>query len=169
MGGASSTITPSVEGKYLAVPNLGQFSTRTIPSDYGRLPCYVARKSDRWMFYLRCLKEGRVRKKTLLYCKQKSNGNFRVYKPGSRNPIGYIKKGTGNDAYRVYCGRQYCAKICVRQQRYQKITTMVIRGGVQFESRVRYQILKSSKTFRVDTVNPCNFIQSFAFAVLCSV
>ena len=166
MGGAQSRVNPSVEGKYLAVPDLHQFSTRAMPVDSGPLPCYIVRKSGQIRFYLRCLKDGRVYRKLIMYCKEKSNGNFRLYKKGdSRNPIGYIKKG--DRAYRVYTGRTYCAKIGIQHLRYEKVTTMIITGhrDSEFVSRVRYGNI--AKKFRVDCQEPCSLLQAFAFAVLC--
>ena len=67
-----------------------------------------------------------------MYSKEKSNGNFRVYKADtSRNPIGYIKKG--RYSYKVLNqSRGYCAKIQVRRQMcgvYDKITTKMVISG----------------------------------------
>ena len=166
MGGAQSRVNPSVEGKYLAVPDLHQFCTRAMTVDSGPLPCFIVRKSGQIRFYLRCLKDGSVTQKLIMYCKQKSNGNFRIYKKGdSRHPIGYIKKG--DRVYRVYCGRTYCAKIGIQHRRYEKVTSMIIIGhrDVEFVSRVRYQNI--TEKFRVDCEQPCSLLQAFAFAVLC--
>ena len=102
-----------------------------------------------------------------MYCKQKSNGNFRVYKAGdSRHPIGYLKKGP--NGYRAYAGRTYCAKISIRR-RGKKITTkMVIAGHEEIgfaSSRGAYK--KTPKEFRVDCIQPCRLFQAFCFAVFC--
>ena len=164
MRGAQSAVNPLLEGKFIAVKDLHRFSTRAMSVDDGPLPCYVVRKKGRIRFYLRCLRNGRVHKKLVLYCKRKRNGNFRIYKSGVSNPIGYIKRG--QHAYRVYVGRKYCAKIKVHHGGYEKVTTMVIgHRGVEFTSRVPYKT--SMKKFRVDCVHPCSLLQAFAFAVLC--
>ena len=168
MGGVQSRVNPSFEGRYLAVRDLNRFATRSIPVDCGPLPCYILRTSRQINFYLRCAKNGSVHEKLVMYCKEKTNGNFRVYKAGtSRHPIGYIKKK--HQCYKVYTARNYCAKIRVQHERYEKVTTMVIGGhpGVEFVSRVRYE--STSKKFRLDCENPMSLMQSFCFAVLCSV
>lgn len=166
MRGAQSAVNPLLEeNKFIAVKDLHRFSTRAMSVDNGPLPCYVVRKKGRIRFYLRCLRNGRVRKKLIMHCKRKRNGNFRLYQPGVfSNPIGYIKRG--KHSYRVYVGRKCCAKIKVHHGRYQKVTTMVIgHGGVEFTSRVPYKT--KMKKFRVDCVHPCSLLQAFAFAILC--
>jgi len=167
MGAVQSTVNPSVEGRYLAVLDVHQFSTRSMPEDSGTLPCYIVSKSGQIGFYLRCLKNGRVRNKLIFYCKQKTNKNFRIYKPGfSTNPIGYIKKR--HHAYRVYFGRTYCAKIVVQRQGTTIGTKMIIAGHQEFEfSSVRRANRPKPKKIRVDCLHPCSLFQAFCFAVLC--
>lgn len=169
MGGAQSTINPSLE--WVAVRDLYRFFDQSIPVDC--LPCLLRKKRGQIRFYLRCLKKGRVKKKLLMYCKEKTNGNFRIYKAGtSRNPIGYIKKG--RYSYKVLNqSRGYSAKIQVRRKIcgvYDKITTkMVIPGHralVFVSSREQYANPRTHKERRLDCLSPCSLLQAFCFGIL---
>lgn len=174
MAGAQSTIIPSRD--WVAVQGLDRCLDQSIPVDC--LPCYLLRKKPGQIrFYLRCLKKARVKKKMIMYCKQKTNGNFRIYKAGtSRNPIGYIKKG--RYSYKVLNqSREYCAKIQVRRKvfpRYNKITTKMViagqRGMVFVSSREEYaNPARTHKERRLDCLAPASFLQAFAFGIVADV
>ena len=168
MGAAHSTINPSLE--WVVVRDLYRYFNQSIPVD--SFPCYLVRKKPGQIrFYLRCLKNGRVKKQLIMYCKEKSNGNFRVYKAGSRSPIGYIKKG--RYSYKVLDqSRGYCAKIQVRRQScgvYDKITTKMVISGhrlVFVSTRHAYAKPTTHKERRLDCLAPCSLLQAFCFGIL---
>ena len=166
MGGAQSTINPSFE--WVTVRSFDQ----SIPVDC--LRCYLVRKKPGQIrLYLWCLKKGRPKKKMIMWCKEKTNGNFRIYKAGTRrNPIGYIKKG--RYSYKVLNqSREYSAKIQVRRKafpRYNKITTkMVIAGNREMafvSSREEYANPRTHKERTLDCLGPSSLLQAFCFGIL---
>ena len=129
MGGVNGRVNPYSEVDRITVSDLQKFSMRAMPVACGPMTCYVEKKRRKIYFYVRCFKNGEVKKKLVFYAKKKANQNFRIYNKYSNKPIGYLKTNDGA-TYRAYKGRKSYGKLHAHRQKGKQLfcTKMTIPG-----------------------------------------